>query len=51
MPKNQIERHLNTPEEKKSFTDFVRERPLDTTYRKLVRKTLNALRTRKARKQ
>lgn len=51
MPSKQIARHLNQTEEEKSFTDFVRERPLDTTYRKLVRRALNAKRTRKAKKQ
>lgn len=51
MPSKQIQRHLNTPEEKKAFTDFIRERPLDVKYRRLVKRALNAVRTRKAKKQ
>ena len=30
------------PEEKKTFTDFLRERPLDVKLRKLVRRALKA---------
>jgi hypothetical protein len=47
----QIVRHLAEPEEKKGLTDFIRERPLDVTYRRMVRKALNNVRTRKAKKQ
>lgn len=46
-----IVRKVSEPEEKKGFTDFVQERPLDLIVRRLHRRIGNATRTRKARKQ
>jgi hypothetical protein len=46
-----IRKRLATPEEKKGFTDFVKERPLDLTLRRLTRKVAAGHRTRKASKQ
>lgn len=33
-----IAKRLGRKEEQKKFTDFLRERPLDVTYRRLVKK-------------